>query len=451
MVDFSRLGFGGPLSAEVERELNVDRLIHLTQQLRVTASGHLVNGTIVVILLWPLYGANTLIWGSMIWAFGLISLYRWARNRKKPRPDRAPDRLERSSIVQSLIAGLIWGVGCAIFMPTDNLIVLVLIVAIVTGNMTGGAFALYPMPSAALAFILSIMMPPWFVVLTLDSSLSYVITTMAVFYLMFLVFSIRITYLNLVQQVEMRVELQALRREAVHANRSKNTFLSSVSHELRTPLNAIIGFAEVVESKLKLKGDFPELLEYTGYISSSGRGLLGLINDVLNITRFEAGEVHLAEAKVDLNKLLHRTMAQFAIEEKPDLKISLPDADSEVLIIADESKLRQILTNIIGNAVKYTPTDGSIDITVTVDLEQGLELKVQDTGIGIGPEALKDVFQPFNRAHRAIRDNASGTGLGLALSKNFAELHGGDLTLESEQGKGTSLTLDLPPSRIVQG
>jgi signal transduction histidine kinase len=242
-----------------------------------------------------------------------------------------------------------------------------------------------------------------------------------------------------------------LLRHAEHAtkeaSRVKVEFLAKISHELRTPLNAIIGFSELM---MRDKRGLPNE-QYRSYISdihSSGRHLLDIINDILDFAKAEAGQLVLFESNVDVQQVaqaIERLLGPRARDSGIDLKIRIP-ADLP-LIWCDERKLKQMLLNLVNNAVKFTPSGGVVEISARLDLE-GYVVAVRDSGIGIAEDDLGRVMEPFVQAETTLSRRQEGTGLGLALVKSMIEIHGGRLRLESALGTGTSAELVFPTERI---
>ncbi len=246
-----------------------------------------------------------------------------------------------------------------------------------------------------------------------------------------------------IQNARLFREIEDKSRQLEIANKHKSEFLANMSHELRTPLNAIIGFSEVLQEKLF--GDVNEKQgDYLSDIHSSGKHLLGLINDILDLSKVEAGRMELDLAKFDVAAALSNAMTlvrERAQRHNVALKMTVDPALGEVM--ADERKVKQILVNLLTNAVKFTPDGGSIDVTACREPD-GLVIAVRDTGIGIAPEDQEAVFEEFRQVGRDYTKKQEGTGLGLTLTKKFVELHGGRIWVESEPGKGSTFTFTIP-------
>jgi signal transduction histidine kinase/DNA-binding response OmpR family regulator len=241
----------------------------------------------------------------------------------------------------------------------------------------------------------------------------------------------------------MNDELERLYQQLTAANQHKSDFLASMSHELRTPLNAIIGFSEVLTERM-----FGELNErqdeYLHDILSSGRHLLSLINDILDLSKVEAGRMDLELGQFSLREALENGLTMIR-ERAGNHGIALGlDVDPAVDVVeADERKVKQVVFNLLSNAVKFTPDGGQVDVSTRI-VDGVLTLAVRDTGIGIAPEEQALVFEEFRQVGVASSQKHEGTGLGLALCKRFVELHGGRIWVESEPGVGSTFSFTLP-------
>jgi len=249
---------------------------------------------------------------------------------------------------------------------------------------------------------------------------------------------------------EEREKLVAARVEAMKANEAKSRFLANMSHELRTPLNSIIGFSDIM-----LTGTFGpmENERYRGYVDDirfSGNHLLEVINDILDLSKIEASMMELEEARVGIPETLEaaRTMVAPRAAERGQ-RLTIEAANNLPDLWADDRRLRQILVNLVGNAVKFSPEGAVIRLSAGMEADGTIALSVADPGVGIAPEDLATVLEPFGQVNETILESQEGTGLGLPLAKRLAELHGGTLEIDSVPGKGTTVTVRLPASRII--
>jgi len=246
-----------------------------------------------------------------------------------------------------------------------------------------------------------------------------------------------------IQNARLFREIQDKGRELEIASQHKSQFLANMSHELRTPLNAIIGFSEVLMEKMF--GDLNDKQEdYLNDIFTSGKHLLNLINDVLDLSKVEAGKLELELEKVDLRQLLEGSLV--VVRERAlrhDVKLSLDMDDNVDTITADERKVKQIVFNLLSNAMKFTPDKGEAGIRARKS-DSVIEIAVWDSGVGIADEDQQRIFEEFQQVERGLTDKPEGTGLGLALTKKFVELHGGMIWVESTRGHGSTFTFTLP-------
>ncbi|MGE5505938.1 MAG: PAS domain S-box protein [Actinomycetota bacterium] len=239
-------------------------------------------------------------------------------------------------------------------------------------------------------------------------------------------------------------------REAAELNvRSKGEFLAAMSHELRTPLNAIIGFSEIIESELLGPIQLRQYVEYAHDINESGKHLLQLINDILDISRIEVGRVTLREEMIDPGALMRAAMAMVR-ERAQHAEVALIDEIPLGLpaLWADERRVKQALVNILANAVKFTPPGGRVTASAAITVNGDLDLVVEDTGIGIAAEDIERAMRPFEQVDSGLGRRFGGTGLGLPLTRQLMDLHGARVLLDSELGHGTRACLRFPPERI---
>jgi PAS domain S-box-containing protein len=250
------------------------------------------------------------------------------------------------------------------------------------------------------------------------------------------------------KQTEDRLREALAQAEA--ANRSKSEFIANISHELRTPLNAIIGFSEVMLAANREGGVDQQNTEYLKGILDSGRHLLEIVNDLLDIARLDAGKLSMAEGPVRLDRVVQsslRLVRERALEAKLNLAWSPPTLIPSVW--GDERRLRQVLLNLLTNAIKFTGAGGTVRVTLEMAEDGGVVMAVGDTGIGMSADEIVVALKPFGQIDHALSRNHGGVGLGLPLCKAMVEMHQGRLEIVSEPGQGTTIGVHLPPARTI--
>jgi signal transduction histidine kinase len=252
---------------------------------------------------------------------------------------------------------------------------------------------------------------------------------------------------------EMSRRLEISVAQAENANRAKSAFLANMSHELRTPLNAIMGFSEVMKDEHLGPVNNPRYLAYASDIHDSGRYLLGIINDILDLSKIEAGKMSLDSAEeFPLREALEASFAICAgLGEKFGVRLEGRLPPDDVRLVAVERMVRQIMINLIGNAIKFTPAGGSVTVGGRRCADGGYAVTVQDSGIGMSDEEIAKALTPFGQVENKMTATHNGTGLGLPLARAMLELHGGQLEIHSLPGRGTLVVLNFPPGRMSMG
>jgi signal transduction histidine kinase len=243
---------------------------------------------------------------------------------------------------------------------------------------------------------------------------------------------------------ELIARLTAAHEQALAASKAKSEFLANMSHELRTPLNAIIGFSDIVRSRT-FGDDTARYSQYAGFINQSGQHLLGLIGDILDLAKIEAGRKKLQQEPIDLGSLVcdevtrvgERAAAK-GISVSSNLPAALP------LLHADLQSVRQILAHLLSNAVKFTPHGGKVVVAVVLNASEEIELSVSDNGVGISPEEQRFLFERFGQNNAQTTTAERGTGLGLAIVKGLVDMHHARIRLHTELGNGTHIAIIFP-------
>ncbi len=245
--------------------------------------------------------------------------------------------------------------------------------------------------------------------------------------------------------------LERARYEAVTANVAKSRFLANMSHELRTPLNAILGFSEVIRDRMFGIEAGARYADYAANIHSSGNHLLRLINDILDLSKIEAGKMEMTDARLDLSEEARagmRLLEPQARRKNVRLALEMPEP---LFVLADERAMRQVLVNLLSNAVKFTLSGGTVTLSITREKDRTTLVAVKDNGIGIKPEDIHRIFENFGQGRHDIRStDESGTGLGLPIAKGLVEAMGGRIDIDSKINIGTTVTVVLPPKRALE-
>jgi signal transduction histidine kinase len=245
----------------------------------------------------------------------------------------------------------------------------------------------------------------------------------------------------------MEKDLISAKEKAEESDRLKSAFLANMSHEIRTPLNSILGFSDLLTA-LDLDPDSKK--EFAEMINLSGNNLLSIINDILDISKIEAGQIVLMENKFSALQMISDIQKEYSIKARSkgiELRLSLQTSGNEIFLLSDETRIKQVLINFVGNALKFTDS-GYIEIGVNL-IKNNIQFHVKDTGIGIAKENHDKVFDRFRQIESSQSRKYGGNGLGLAITKNLAELLGGKIHLESEINMGSTFYFTLPDDYIV--
>lgn len=260
------------------------------------------------------------------------------------------------------------------------------------------------------------------------------------------------TLQDITDQKRIEQQLKEAQVRAETASRTKTEFLANMSHELRTPLNSIMGFSQVMSEGTLGEIGNPKYLEYCRDILNSAEHLLDVINDILDVSKVEAGEIQVEDSQEEVGSLIDTALSLVKGRfRKEDQNLSLDLAADLPMLRCDARLTRQILVNLLSNAMKFTPDKGDVTVRAFTSDAGGIVFQVTDTGIGIAPEHIETVLTPFGQVRSSHQLTHAGTGLGLPLSKRLMEIQDGTLRLESTPGQGTTVTITFPPDRTVGG
>lgn len=251
---------------------------------------------------------------------------------------------------------------------------------------------------------------------------------------------------------EAREHLLISLSRAEEASQAKSNFLATISHELRTPLNALVGYAEVLEAEMLGQIEPPAYRDYGRNMLKSARHMMSLVNELLDMERLQAGKQYVEENEINVDALVHDTIEMLQHRaDRANVILSGHCSVRRLKLRADHYKVQQMLLNLVENSIKFIGEKGIVAIEAGQEADGAIVLSVADDGAGIPPERLEKVLEPFTSTHNPLVNDGGGLGLGLAITKKLIEAHGGSLSLKSEVGRGTVVTLHFPPARTLSG
>lgn len=454
---------GGPITQSYSREMIV---FHTNSVMQGAAIGPLLVIATTATSYYLQHSVEMVIWAIMAsLSYTVLTLV--AKKASKLHPsDIDPKIWTRRYNLSYFLIGLAW-VGFAIMQHqylTNNgsFIFYSAVLLIMTATIATSTFAL----KGAVYFVLvpvMIALATQFTVTKSAMDISHLLFQIAA--AAFFILLSRKLYISNLSVLEHQIEKDALiaelevanavsdeaRRRAEEANLAKSRFLASMSHELRTPLNAILGFSEIMKNGVMGKIENPTYLQYMGDIHSSGQHLLNLINEILDLSRIEAGRYDLSEESVSLDEIVSDCLGMVTLKAR-NKQIALTEMfeDNLPLVWADEKAIRQVVLNLLSNAVKFTPKQGEIKIKLGWTAGGGQYLSVTDNGTGIPEDEIPVVLSAFGQGSIAIKSAEQGTGLGLPIVQAIMKKHEGSFILKSKLRVGTTATCVFPAKRIMQ-
>ncbi len=396
-------------------------------------------------------------WGVSIAGICVIRIVLWRLyHRHRAGPDFEPEAWLRRFTYFAAATGCQWGslaMTVALLSNAPSDVFVPIIIAGLAGGMASGYIAHVPVVDA---FIWPVVLP--LIVLTVAAGdVSHL--ALGFLYLAFvanLSLMARRSFRTLLQTLKAKQEKERLVGELAEANRLaqealrvKSDFLANMSHELRTPLNAVIGFSEIICREVMGPIGNRKYLEYAVDLHNSGKYLLQLVNDILDLTKIGAGRFALDDDLVNVADLLESCLRMMRHRaEVQGLALHASVSPEIRAMRGDERRLRQIVLNLLSNSIRFTPAGGTIAVKSWIERER-LVIEVKDSGVGISEEDLPIVFEPFGQVNNAYNRKGDGTGLGLPLTKKLVEMHQGSLEILSARGQGTAVRLTFPPHRVV--
>jgi two-component system cell cycle sensor histidine kinase PleC len=444
---------------EFETEVRVRQIVDLAKQTPIHAIANIGNGILLSTVFWEQLSHPAIVtWLGLFIAFTVFGLRRWWLKRRWPVPTRVSRRALQKTTLSAFLAGLMWAVAMVYAFPRGD-VSLQLVILFLSGGLGAGAVGSMPsQPIACFAFIA----PPLISVLTMlatqGGAIAHVFTLMGSLFVVVLIAAELSGFSSFATIVRTKIDSRTLETRllemelaaSTEANRAKSQFLTNMSHELRTPLNAVIGFSEIIRDQTLGPGAMENYRDYANDIHLAGEQLLRIVNDVLDISKLEAGKLDLNEGEVDLRGVVQAAVNlinQSAFEVGVTLSVTLPPGLPN--LAADELRVKQMLLNLLSNAVKFSHRGGCVTVGGALRADGCLAVWVADTGIGMSQTEVATAMQPFRQVAHSLTRSHDGIGLGLSLVDGFVGLHGGHLEVESVPQSGTTVTIVFPAQRVL--
>ncbi|MGL4324515.1 MAG: sensor histidine kinase [Beijerinckiaceae bacterium] len=453
-------------SSGLERAFDFELLrTFATQRSSAALTMILLAGMLAVLSSAWIAAPQAFLWLSFMCTSMAVSLSTGRSFLNTPETDVSIRTWRRKFIIAELLQGFCWGVFIAMLLvvSSDNSKIFIFFAVLVVSAATAMVSApipatvyagLAPMGLAMLymAYPLKDMRDIVLVGATLSAQGYFVLLTIRQFKSLVATLSFQAEKDALIAELEQaKLNSDEARRRAEESNIAKSQFLATMSHELRTPLNAILGFSEVIKGELLGPLNIPAYKEYVSDIHNSGQHLLNLINEILDLSRVEAGRYELKEESISLAGVAEDCQHMLALRAKNrSVAVRLSAEPHLPKLWADERAIRQIVLNVLSNAIKFTPQGGEVDIKVGWTSSGGQYVSIKDTGPGIPEDEIPIVLSSFGRGSAAIKSAEEGTGLGLPIVKGLVDLHGGNFTLRSKLREGTEVIVTLPPQRVME-
>lgn len=383
-------------------------------------------------------------WCALTISLSVLQLMQWRKKRHATRRSHS-SRTVASIIQKNLVFGVIWGVFGAIAAMNGTIATDVLLVALLTVTISGGVLLNALIPLAAVLIYLCAGVATMIAISTKYPDIAPYMLVLCPVLLALIGFAARQNFLVGIQFVQREYDLLETMTKLENATREKSAFVASTSHELRTPLNAIIGFSEIIRDEIFGKVSPPRYGEYVRDIHGSARHLLGVINDLLDLSRIETGNAEITLEWTSLSGLVADATAMVApLAESRHVTIAPAEVETDLVVLTDRQRFRQVVLNILSNAIKYSTEGSRVTISAGTGRKGDLFLSITDQGLGMNATEVRQALTPFGRTESSARTGEQGSGLGLPITRHLMQVLDGDLQIDSVKGQGTTVRILLP-------
>lgn len=437
------IGVAAP--AHLRTMLMEERIARQTDASVIFAAGNFTFAVILAIAFSPLlHPLFVWPWCLLTVSLSALQLMHWRRKRNSTRRSHS-SRTVASIVQKNLVFGLIWGVFGWVAALHGTAVTDILLVILVTVTISGGVLLNALLPLAAVLLYLCAGGMPIIALATKNPEIAPYLISMAPVLLALIVFAARQNFLVGIQFVQREYDLLDTLTKLENATQEKSAFVASTSHELRTPLNAIIGFSDIIRNELFGVISPPRYGGYIKDIHGSAQHLLGVINDLLDLSRIETGNAEVAIEWTDLADLLGSATTMTApLAEGRKISIQPAETESGLMVLTDRQRLRQVVLNILSNAIKYSASGTSVAVSVDTGRKDDLVIAIKDQGYGMSVAEVRQALTPFGRTESATSTGEQGTGLGLPITRHLMQVLGGDLQIDSVKGQGTTVRILIP-------
>lgn len=383
-------------------------------------------------------------WCALTISLSVLQLMQWRKKRHATRRSHS-SRTVASIVQKNLVFGVIWGVFGAIAAMNGTIATDVLLVALLTVTISGGVLLNALIPLAAVLIYLCAGVATMVAISTKYPDIAPYMLVLCPVLLALIGFAERQNFLVGIQFVQREYDLLETMTKLENATREKSAFVASTSHELRTPLNAIIGFSEIIRDEIFGKVSPPRYGEYVRDIHGSARHLLGVINDLLDLSRIETGNAEITLEWTSLSGLVADATAMVApLAESRHVTIAPAEVETDLVVLTDRQRFRQVILNILSNAIKYSTEGSRVTISAGTGRKGDLFLSITDQGLGMNATEVRQALTPFGRTESSARTGEQGSGLGLPITRHLMQVLDSDLQIDSVKGQGTTVRILLP-------